>query len=261
MVYTIAIIDDQFLNHLFHQLELMICMFSSILKDNKTIPSETQIVIIGNEGCLSKISKVHFLFLNIFNCSSVRQSLTIPPDTNLTIDRNKMNSKGINKIAEFITDFNDVEWRNRVTPIKSIPHKKLKILYSIRENEKVRNFDIKSEIKLRNVLKPYNPTIINAGKFSLQEQIDIFSQHNVLIGIHGNNLSGIMWMPPESLVIEFQPFTAAQIYDYQCMSKCMKAEYILLQAVAQDYTSRLMTLDERVLLNLEKQLHLRKALL
>jgi capsular polysaccharide biosynthesis protein len=64
------------------------------------------------------------------------------------------------------------------------------------------------------------------GTLSCEEQVDTFRKHNVVIGVHGNNLSGIMWMKPESFVFEILPIEFKQdVYDYHCMSLCMKHNY------------------------------------
>ena len=100
------------------------------------------------------------------------------------------------------------------------------MLYVCRQNTK-RKLSNVSHNTISEIVKNYNGTIIDdLGKYSIKKQIEIFQEHNVVIGVHGNNLTGIMWMNPGSFVFEILPFTKKnQVYDYHCMSLCMQHNY------------------------------------
>lgn len=66
----------------------------------------------------------------------------------------------------------------------------------------------------------------------------MFRSHNCLIGVHGNNLSGLMWMLPNSFVMEILPYSEKyKVYDYDAMSMCMKHNYFTIDANAQSLNS------------------------
>ena len=47
-----------------------------------------------------------------------------------------------------------------------------------------------------------------------QQQVRLSAAHDVMLGVHGNGLTNILWMRPGSLVLEFFP-DGARHYDYQ----------------------------------------------
>ena len=63
----------------------------------------------------------------------------------------------------------------------------------------------KSHELLSRLVKINKGTICDLGNLSIEKQIKLFRQHKIVIGVHGNNLSGIMWMQPGSYVFEIIP--------------------------------------------------------
>lgn len=145
----------------------------------------------------------------------------------LIIDRNKLDCKNINKaFAESIYNFPTKLWSDCFNNDSKI-EKKIKILYAVRYNT-TRCLDNESHNNLCTIIKKYDNsvTICDMGTLSFEQQIDTFRNHNVVIGVHGNNLSGVMWLRPESFVFEFLPVKFKDyVYDYHCMSLCMKHQY------------------------------------
>ena len=83
-----------------------------------------------------------------------------------------------------------------------------------------RRLSNKSHNDIKNLVDYFNGTVINDfGDYTIEQQQNIFRQHNCVIGVHGNNLSGIMWMNKHSHVFEIFPYKdKSLIYDYHCMS-------------------------------------------
>jgi capsular polysaccharide biosynthesis protein len=150
------------------------------------------------------------------------------------IDRNKIDSP-INKVfASSIHSFPCQLWCDRIH--HSTIGKKIKILYAVRTN--TRKLDNTSHSMLCSILKKYDSTICDMGTLPIEKQIETFRNHNVVIGVHGNNLSGIMWMKPESFVFEILPLRFKNtVYDYHCMSLCMKHHYTQIDCHARNLSS------------------------
>ena len=93
------------------------------------------------------------------------------------------------------------------------------ILYSSRKGSK-RDFAPDVEAKLLELLKRIgNVREINFADCLWEEQVRLSAAHDVMIGIHGNNLTNFMWLPPDSTCIEIFP-KESRAYDYQ-----MQAEF------------------------------------
>ena len=98
----------------------------------------------------------------------------------------------------------------------------------------------------------YGGTVIDdMGKYSIEEQIHLFQSHNCVIGVHGNNLTGIMWMKPNSHVFEILPYVSKMhVYDYHCMSLAMKHHYTQINCIGKNHNEIFsLTINEYKYLN------------
>ncbi|TNE70572.1 glycosyltransferase family 61 protein [bacterium] len=77
-----------------------------------------------------------------------------------------------------------------------------KRIYITRKNEKKRA--ILNEAELLPVLESFGFEVIEAENYSLKEQIDVFSQAEIICGPHGAGLSNLVWMKKPQL-IEVRP--------------------------------------------------------
>lgn len=78
----------------------------------------------------------------------------------------------------------------------------LKKIYISREKARYRK--IKNESELKTLLEQYGYQIVIAEDLSFDDQIKIFSQTKVLIGLHGAGLTNMLFMRPEGQVIELR---------------------------------------------------------
>jgi protein O-GlcNAc transferase len=46
-------------------------------------------------------------------------------------------------------------------------------------------------------------------KFTIREQLEMTRNTNILLGVHGAGMTHIFTLPPQSVVIEMQPFDGA----------------------------------------------------
>jgi hypothetical protein len=228
----IIIYLDKFSFHLFHIIELYIVLFFKLKQLNKKC-NNIYFLKPNKEYEIHNVNYDHNTLLcsKLFNVSNyiVIDDINVITNTDiLIIDRRKLNGKNINKsFAEYIIDFPSNLWsncfNNNVT--NNDKRNNFKILYAVRYNTS-RCLDNESHEILCSIVNSYNGTICDMGTLSLEEQINTFKNHNIVIGVHGNNLSGIMWMNPKCHVFEILPLKFKNIvYDFHCMSLCMDHKY------------------------------------
>ena len=140
-----------------------------------------------------------------------------------------------------IYNFPEINWVKSLNTNNS--SRRLKILYTSRQNTN-RRLTEDSHLFLTKLVKTYNGTICeDLSMYPIEEQIELFRSHNCVIGVHGNNLTGIMWMNPSSHIFEILPFEFKQdVYDYQCMSLCMKHNYTQINCIG-EYLHYIMDID------------------
>ena len=227
---------DSLSGHLFHEIELLMILFSRCydqevtqvayvhdtydVERRKATPySIRQFKSPGNISCINTICNRLFGVKNITIETDIKSKCTH------YVRRADLNQRDIGKaFAENILNFPSKEWYERLTGGKT-PSSGL--LYAARQN-KPRRLTNEHDLKLRELVKQYDGTIIDDfSKHTLSQQIDIFSDHTCLMGVHGNNLTGCMWMSPESVVLELlrSNFDKHRVYDFQAMSWCMKHHY------------------------------------
>lgn len=183
----------------------------------------------------SILERNQVLCKKLFNLSFnvlVTKSTNLNQEYDMVINRFKVDTRNINKFfATSILDFPEIRWANALS--ESIPSSSLRILYASRQNSPYRKLTDDSHSFLTHLVLKYNGTICNdLSDYSIEDQIELFRSHNCVIGVHGNNLTGIMWMKPQSHVFEILPFHCKfHVYDYHCMSLCMKHQYTQLNGL------------------------------
>lgn len=232
----IAIFLDKYSGHLFHDLELYIVAFERLV--SKFGWTKSQIFFINEADNKTKFFKESIKIINIKLCERLFDSNKFfildekdfkPSEFCLVIKRSNQDKKNINKaFATSILDFPTIMWQNRICLDKirlKSGSPELRILYSTRQSCNRRLSD-SSHKYICELVKKYNGTILDAGSVSITDQINMFREHNCLIGVHGNNLSGIMWMKSNSHIFEILPFEMKSVvYDFHCLSLCMKSNY------------------------------------
>ena len=224
----VAILLDQYSGHLFHDLEMLIVLFRKV--DAQTV-HVLHFINMRPDVCFHNSTikdRNKYLCDKLFH-SAMMQIIDKENYTSssydILIDRQMLDKRTINKaFAASIFNFPATRWAQSFLPVNA--SNGMKLLYVSRQNTK-RKLSEPSHTFVCNLVRSFGGTICDdVGKYSIQEQIDIFRKHTCVIGVHGNNLSGIMWMNPGSHVFEILPFVAKQIvYDYHCMSLCMNHQY------------------------------------
>ena len=236
---NLAIFIDKFSGHLFHDIELYIILFFKLynyLKE-KNIKTDINISFIKKNNLINDNDFFNAKKLNInkFLCKKLFKikKLNIVNEENynknnyeIIINRDNENTKNLNKaFADYIINFPTKYWYKNII-IKKVSFNNIKILYVSRQNTNRRLSNV-SHNNISRIINTYKGTIIDdLGQYSIKKQIEIFQAHNVVIGVHGNNLTGVMWMNPGSFVFEILPFVKKnEVYDFHCMSLCMKHNY------------------------------------
>ncbi len=67
-------------------------------------------------------------------------------------------------------------------------------------------------------------TEVDYGALPWEQQVRLTAAHDVLLGVHGNGLTNLLWMRPGSLVLEFFP-DGAHHYDYQFLAELCGLDY------------------------------------
>lgn len=66
------------------------------------------------------------------------------------------------------------------------------------------------------------------GGASLEEQVRLFAEVDLLVGLHGNGLSNLLWVPHHGAVLELFP-TEFHHYHYQLLSEMRGLQYVGIQ--------------------------------
>lgn len=148
----------------------------------------------------------------------VKNIYKIPIDTNVKITRIEIpenpnsgfySSKHLKKIRSLLLKNN--------TP-KNIPR-----IYITRKNAPKRK--IENENELTPILRKYGFEIIDADHLSFHEQIALFSSCSFLISIHGAALTNCIFMPKNSVVLEFYKKNTFINHCYERMSEALSLKH------------------------------------
>ena len=250
---------DKFSGHLFHDIELYISLFYKINNLNNSDINSIYFYkdenIKNTKFYTNNSHKINnFICNKLFGCDFKHLETIDKEHFDLIINRNQENNKKINKaFSDYIINFPTDDWIHKIS--NHIPDKNFKILYASRQNTS-RCLSDKSHNNIKNIVSYYKGTTIDDfSNYTIEEQINIFRQHNCLIGVHGNNLSGIMWMNKKSHIYEILPYKEKyKVYDYHCMSLCMKSYYTQIDCQG-DLNSK-MNIKDKDLEYLKQHLHL-----
>jgi hypothetical protein len=226
------ILLDYFSGHLFHDLEMFIVAFGKKIKFN------------GTSGKFLNDTN-EFLVKKLFH-----SDIEFGEEDDEVIDRFKLDHCNINKaFAKYIESFQYQKWSATWSYLES--SSKNTLLYVTRQNTS-RKLSDESHQYIESLVRELGGVICDAGTLHIEQQIELFRNSRCVIGVHGNNLSGVMWMTPGSHVFEILPFDEkCHVYDYHCMSLCMRHNYTQLDCEGSPWS-----LGSRTRTLLESTLHL-----
>jgi capsular polysaccharide biosynthesis protein len=118
------------------------------------------------------------------------------------------------------------EVKNRLTTFFNIrmPHTGCKNIYVSRKKAAYRK--ILNEAELLPILKKYNFEIIYFENHTLKNQIAIMSEAKIMIGLHGANLTNLLFMPAEGYLFELRSKNDAHNNAYFSLASAMNLHYL-----------------------------------
>lgn len=231
---------DRYVGYLFHNVEMLMILFDTFhdyyggMEITYVLDTTDQGRLkcdIGNLNRFKKIKhNVDMLCDRLFDVKHVKLEMRDGnvSDFDFYLCRYNLNTKNINKaFAENILSFPCEEWHKRLTHNKK-PTRGL--LYSCRQDT-MRKLTSQDANKITKIVSDFGGTTVSdLGRFTVLQQIDLFNDHTCLLGLHGSNLTGSMWMSPGCMVIELLRTTPyiRDVYDYQALSWCMNHRYTQL---------------------------------
>lgn len=79
--------------------------------------------------------------------------------------------------------------------------------------------------------------IAKPEQLSFREQVILFAQAHVIVGVHGNGLSNIFWASPNAGVIELQPTNRRQMH-YEWLALVASLNYVPLDSEGVEWAAR-----------------------
>jgi len=144
----------------------------------------------------------------------------------------------------------------------SVKNKERRRIYVSRKE--VNNFPkynkrmISNESDFLDILESFNISLITLSGMSLEKQINLFSECDLLISIHGAGLTNMLWMDKGSNIIEIRQKNPSNDNCYFSMSSSLSHNYYYLQAEKEgnpnNFQDQELKLEPSDLLNLLKKI-------
>lgn len=239
---TVVIRDPSYIAHYFHFSEILFALFAIHMERFPQL--EIGQLIFGTQkwrgNPLNNVQQqlVDALYGNVDVIETADVSLkTVLKKNILVIDRARAPSR-INKFLEAFQD--DVrrwmpEIRRRVFAYAGVSERSklgpagICCAYSVRQPTRTLTGPIKRQLfdMIRDTAGAV--TEVNFGGMTWLEQVKYVADVDLLIGIHGNGLTNLLWLPQHAVVIEIFP-SDTHLYDYQVMAEIAGLTYFGIEA-------------------------------
>jgi lysophospholipase L1-like esterase len=146
-------------------------------------------------------------------------------DRSLTRTRlNKMIEPSLGLIYKWFPELREIVYRAlEIQERKQKVGGRLKILYVRRPP--TRTLTPAVEQSLFQLISTWgNVRTVEFETLSWEDQVREVANSDVLIGVHGNNLTNLLWLPPHAMVVELLP-PKARAYDYQMLADVAGLDY------------------------------------
>ena len=236
---NIGIILSGFSGHLFHDLEMFLVSFYNLnnnFKQNEIIFYFIYPKLFYKKQLLKNFNWILLIINKIFNTNQFN-FINITMINKFSFYYVVNRKYFLNQFYSIIEDFPAKYWYNKFGIIKN--KKTLNVLYSTRQSTN-RRLTNNSHKFITEIVKKFNGIIVNFQDLEPLEQINLCKDIDIFIGVHGNNLSNIVWMKPNSVVIELLPYDfvdshpVGKLYCYHLFSKCFKHNFYQIDCQA-DY--------------------------
>lgn len=176
---------------------------------------------------ISTLKEVKNQFKNSIHCEKMLISSRITSYKLPVCERiNKMLGASWQDIAPFTME----QMRQRILSslnITPLPQaKKPRITYVTRHPPRSLNSELENDL-IQAIKSKIGVDVLKANfaDMSFESQLRIIANTDVLIGVHGNGLSHIVFLPPTAIVFELFPSTGGFTWDYPLLAKIRNLDY------------------------------------
>jgi len=220
-------LDTWHLNHYFHFIEVLLGIWAHSKKFKKIDIIFSSIKLDSHFEELLKVAFPNSIISysdNFFikNCIVVDRFAKV---SNLEkINLNKMLENSINLCTQHFESFKKKVLDNYKFQSKKAPTtiEKLNLTYVMRNPPRtIKN--VEKFFEFLNKKFRINPKCVWLEKMTIKDQILLMCNTDILVGVHGNGLTNLLWLPNTGAVIEI--FGNYHHYDYQILSEISGVEY------------------------------------
>jgi hypothetical protein len=240
---TLVVRDPQYISHYFHSLEIIIGLFAFHMQYLRQLRVDR--VVFGSQAWNNPRQNdvQRHLIRAVYGDIEILAGNTFLHDLAgcknvLRIDRESAHTR-INKFLEPLLPEArrwTPEFCRRVRSAVQVPargHPRLasdaRCAYINRVPPRTLTEDVKAMLLGSLATRFGTVDEIDFATISWHEQVEYCAQLDVLVGVHGNGLTNLLWLPPHAVVIEiFQKGFHA--YDYQMMAEIAGIDYFGLEA-------------------------------
>jgi Glycosyltransferase 61 len=248
---TIVVRDPQYIAHYFHFMEILIGLFAFQMQYLGHLNVER--IIFGTQEWNNpaqnevQMNLVRAVYGDVEILDGASYLDGVPSFANvLCIDRDRAVTR-INKFLEQLVPEARIwtpELRRRVhratqAPVRQAAKPARTIRFSYIHRKPVRTLTEPVRARLFEIAREHFDVVgeIDFASISWQEQVKHVAQLDVLVGVHGNGLTNLLWLPPHAVVIEiFQ--RGLHTYDYQMMAEVAGITYFGIEGAEQGHIYR-----------------------
>ena len=245
---TLVIRDPIYINHYFHFLEIFIGLFAFHQEYLRRIPAERMIFGAQNwnnarqNKVQERLIRAIYGGVDLFGIEPFRYGM--PRFQNvLVIDRN-LAITGINKFLEpllpqarrWMPEFRRRVYAATGVTERVVPSETRQLRCAYLQRRPPRTLSKLGEQRLLALLQQRFDVVteIDFGSFSWRDQVLQAAQTDVVVGVHGNGLSNLLWLPRDAAVVEIFP-PDFHAFDYQVMAELVGLSYFGIEGKRQGY--------------------------
>jgi hypothetical protein len=245
---TLVIRDPIYINHYFHFLEIFIGLFSFHQEYLGELGVER--IIFGRQNwnnaqqnnVQEQLIRAVYGGIDVFGTEIFQYGM--PRFKNvLCIDR-ALAVTGINKFLEpllpearrWMPEFRRRVYAATRTTEKAAVHDPRQLRCAYIPRRPPRTLGEEDRTRLLSMLKDRFADVIEVdfGRLSWRQQVLQAAQIDLLVGVHGNGLSNLLWLPRHGTAIEIFP-PDFHAFDYQVMAEIAGLSYFGMEGVSQGY--------------------------
>ena len=229
------VIRDTMIGHYFHFVESLLVLFAA---QREFFPATNlERIYVGtlqwNNPRQANVQRE--LLALLFPNAEIVTDLGPEPimvETLLYVDRrltqsalNKMIEPVLPMVTKWASDLRSVVWEAlRIIPRPAAAnHERSKVLYVVRKPPRSLTPEVERMV-IDLILPEAEIATIDFAGMQWVDQVRAAADCDVMLGVHGNGLTNLLWLPRHATVIEMFP-EGVHHYDYQMLSEAMDLDY------------------------------------